>query len=333
MTAPVILMQNVLATRFGVLDRQTLRALLVAATQAGRLEPDARAWLEALAWPPACRAELAAFCQQAEAGEAVNPEVGAMRACDPHFDARVAAIAAHARPGDVIAWTSDQPGLPWSLMRACYGPWMHVSIVLDDGLLLDPYWPEGWTISTPAAAVAKSFARVKANAFVITRLADALPPEALAALCAEARAGLGKPYSFVARLDRPSAHASCSRIAWELFRAQGRDLAPDEGRMYKTAIAPQDMVLDPVAFVHVDGRVELDPQIVPPPDGIIAFLTRCLDGAMHALPGFQDFMFGFQAPVTWLFMTGMATLGREIRPGFSAEALKLEGRLADGMVR
>src|SRR6185295_15964141 len=96
-----------------------------------------------------------------------------------------------------------------------------------DGLLLDPYWPEGLTISTPAAAVAKSFARVRANAFMITRLPEPLAPEALAALCAAARAGLGRPYSFVARLDQPSPHASCSRIAWELFRAQGRDLAPD----------------------------------------------------------------------------------------------------------
>jgi hypothetical protein len=103
--------------------------------------------------------------------------------------------------------------------------------------------------------------------------------------------------------------------------------------MYHTAIAPQDMVLAPVALVHVDGRVELDPPIAPAPAGMIAFLTRCLDGTMHALPGFQDFMFQFQAPVTWLFMTGMATLGRETRPGFSEQALKLEGRLADGMAR
>jgi hypothetical protein len=330
MPGPEALLENVLAVRRGRLDRQTLRELLIAATQDERIDEARRAWLRARPWPEACRAELEAYL----AHEAPpNPEVEAMRAADPHFDARVAAIAAHARPGDVIAWTSDQPGLPWSLMRGAYGPWMHVSIVLDDGLLLDPYWPEGCTISTPAAAVAKSFARVRANAFVITRLAEPLAPEALAGLCEAARAEMGKPYSFVARLDRPSPHASCSRITWELFKAQGRDLAPEGQRMFRTAIAPQDLVLQPVAYVHVDGQVELDPQIAPPPDGLVPFLTRCLDVGMHTVPGLQDFLFQFQAPVTWLFMTGMATLGRETRPGFPDLPLKWEGRLADGMAR
>jgi hypothetical protein len=311
-----VLLNNVLAIRGKRLDRRKLRELLVVAAQDGVLDAVERAWLEALPWPADCRAELNAYLRRCEGGEAPNPEVEAMRLRDPRFDQRVAALVTHARPGDIIGWSSDQPGLPWSLMRAAYGPWMHVSVVLDDGLLIDPYWPEGLTLSTPASAIAKSFTRIKASEFVITRPEPALTPEQITALCQAGRAELGRPYAFVARLDKPSVQVSCSRAAWELYKAQGVDLATDESRMYRTAIAPADMVCRPIAHVYVDGRVELDPAPVPAPQGTIASLVHLLDDAMADMLPFQDFMYRFKAPVTWLFMTAMAKMGRETRPGF-----------------
>jgi hypothetical protein len=311
-----VLLRNVLAAHRGRLNVRLLERLLVLAAQDGEIDARERALLDSLPWPTDCRHMLDATLAHVDAGEVLNLEVEAMRLRDPHFDARVAALVAHAKPGDVVVWSSDQQGPPWNLMRAAYGPWMHVSVVLDDGRLLDPYWPDGVTVSTPEAAIAKSFNRVMASEFLIARLAVPLDEAQLQAFSNAARAALGKPYSFVAMLDRPASASSCSRVAWDLFRSIGLDLAPAGSRMYRSAISPVDFVFTPLAHVRVDGSIDLTPPRPTRPTGLVAYLTARLDDVMSALPTFQRFLFGFQAPVTWIFMTGMARLGRETRPGF-----------------
>lgn len=311
------LMQNTLAAHGARLDAAMLERLLVIAAQDGVVDAEERAVLEAQRWPAACRETLNAYLASADAGRVDNPEVALMRGRDPHFDARVVALTAHARPGDFIAWSSDQRGFPWNIMQDSYGQWMHVSLVLSDGLLLDPYWPEGVTVCTIEAAVAKSFNRIRANAFAVTRPHEPLSPEALAAVSDRARELLGKPYAFIAALERPCDRGSCTRVIWDLFREQGVDPAPEARRLLKTAVTPGDLVHRPVMAMDVHGRLELEPALVTVPATLLARVVYWLDAAMFGWLPLRDFLFSFEAPTTRLFMFGMDHFGRETRPGFA----------------
>lgn len=240
----------------GVVGLRRARELAIVAAQDGIVDADERLVLAGIPMDGAARQYRDRFLASSGSnGLAVNPEVEAWRRHDPAFDAKVAAVREYARPGDLILWRSDQEGFPWNLMKRAYGPFQHVCVVLGDGKVLDPYWPDGVTVSTVESAVAKSFHRIKASEMVIVRPAGKLSLEQVEKLTGRAYALQGKAYALVSPLDRPGDAMSCARAAWEVFLAAGIDLAPVDRRMYPIVISPGDFARDPVATILADGRV------------------------------------------------------------------------------
>lgn len=324
MSRGLLLLRNALAGRRRPLGPEAFLALWATAVQAGRLGDAERGLLEALRLRPDAeplREALMRAC--APDGDAPNPEVAAARRADPHFDRKVAAVVAHARPGDLLFWRSAETRFPWAVMRRAYGPWMHVSLVLADGRLLDPYWPEGTTVSTVEAAIAKSARRIRAGELMVARPATPLAGAALEATTARAYADVGRPYGLLGVPGRPSPSASCARAVWEYHHAHGVDLMGDRPRLFHTTLTPRDLVQPAIALIRPDGTVEAGAWPDPEPSRGIGRLARFLEGvAVHRL-GLERFVLMLGPFLTWLFMVTM--LPRPIAPPEpEAEAPPLE---------
>ena len=331
MSRGLLLLRNALAGRRRPLGPEALLALWATAVQGGRLGDDERAWLLDRPVTPeadALRAALLRAC--APDGAAPNPEVAAHRRADPHVDRKLAALAAHARPGDLLFWRSAERRFPWGLMRRVYGPWMHVSLVLADGRLLDPYWPEGTTVSTMEAALAKSARRIRACELLVARPATPLPPDALAAVTEAALAQVGRPYGLLGVPGRPSPTASCARSVNEHFQAHGIDLMADRPRLFHTTVTPRDVLQPGVALIRADGAVELGgPFTDGDPRAWVSGLARFLERHAVRLPGGERFVLALGRPLTWLFMVTM--LPAPIAPPDpDAEALPAAGLSFEG---
>lgn len=309
----LILLRNALAGRRRPLGPEAFLAVWTTAVQAGRLGDAERAMLADLRLRPDAeplREALMRAC--APDADAPNPEVAACRRADPHFDRKVAAVAGLVRPGDLLFWRSAETRFPWGVMRRAYGPWMHVSMVLADGRLLDPYWPEGTTISTIEAAIAKSARRIRASELLLTRPATPLAGAALEAVTARSYADVGRPYGLLGVPGRPSPSASCARAVWEYHHAHGVDLTGDRPRLFHTTVTPRDTLQPAYALVRADGSVEHDPTPETEPSQGIGRLARFLEGiAVHRL-GLERFVLMLGPFLTWLFMETM--LPRPIAP-------------------
>lgn len=306
MSRGVLLLQNALAGRRRPLGPEAFLAVWATAVQGGGLGEAERALLTGLPLTPEGEQLRAALLRACRAdGEAPNPEVAAIRRADPHFDRRLAALAAHARPGDLIFWRSAERRFPWSVMRRAYGPWMHVSLVLEDGRLLDPYWPEGFTVSTPEAALAKSLRRIRAAELLVARPARPLSAEALAAVTARAHAQIGRPYGLLALPYRPHPAASCSRAVWEVFHEQGIDLLADRERLYRSTITPRDVVQPGIALIREDGCVETEEFPSAEPGPLLSSFARGLERLVMGLPGGERLVLSLGRPLTWIFMVTM----------------------------
>lgn len=306
MSRDVLLLRNFLAGRKRPLGPEAFLALWATAVQTGRLDPEPRAFLMGLRLAPEAeglRDALLRAC--APDGTAPNPEVAAIRRVDPHFDRKLAALQAHARPGDLVFWRSAERRFPWGVMRRAYGEWMHVSLVLADGRLLDPYWPEGTTVSTFEAALAKSFRRIRACELMVTRPATPLPPEALGAVTRAAYAQVGRPYGLLAVPGREARAASCSRSVWEHFAAHGIDLMAARRRLFHTTVTPRDVLQPPLALIREDGAVATAGFPEGEPSAWLGTLARVLERATVRLPGGERFVLSLGRPLTWLFMVTM----------------------------
>lgn len=284
--------------------------LAVVAAQDGRLDEKERAALETVPMDPDAARFRDAFLEAVGPdGAALNPEVEAWRRVDPDFDARVSALRQHAAAGDLILWKSDQSAFPWNLMKGSYGPWQHVSVVLADGNLLDPYWPDGVTVSTVESAVAKSSRRIKASEMVIVRPAGSLSLESLKALTGRAYELQGRGYALLAPEGEEGAAMSCARAAWEVFKAGGVDLVPASDRMYPILVSPGDFARNPVARILRDGSVDLTDSHDLSTDRPGTALARFLSGGSRVALRFPFLLRGMaliQEPVIHWLMDRMA---------------------------
>lgn len=313
MSRGVLLLRNALCGQRRPLGPEAFLAVWATAVQTGRIGEAERALLADLPLAPSAEPLREALLRACAAdGEAPNPEVAAVRRADPHFDRKVAALTAHARPGDLLFWRSAEQRFPWSVMRRAYGPWMHVSLVLADGRLLDPYWPEGTTVSTFEAAIAKSARRIRACELMVTRPAAALDESALLAATARAYAEIGRPYGLLSVPHRPHAAASCARAVWEYFQDHGIDLMAGRERLFHTTIAPRDILQPAVALIRADGAIETGAFPSAEPSRYLGRLARFLEQvAVHRL-GLERGVLALGRPLTWLFMVTM--LPRAIAP-------------------
>jgi hypothetical protein len=176
-----------------------------------------------------------------------NPEVLYVRKKDPLFDTRLQALNQHARPGDLVFWG----GCDW---RAALGPWRHVSLVLNDGRLLDTMAIEGASISTMEAALAKSIRRLRTTEMVVARPNAALSQAQLAGITRYAEAVEGRPYALFSRMDDPGAKLSCSRSVYEALKSTGLDIAPVSQRQMPGAVMPPDMIPQVKALGLIDAK-------------------------------------------------------------------------------
>lgn len=313
MSRGVLLLRNFLAGRRRPVGPEAFLALWATAAQTGRIGEAERDWLAALpltsAAAPLREALLRALAPD---GTAPNPEVAAIRRADPHFDRKLAALTAHARPGDLVFWRSAELRFPWGVMRRAYGPWMHVSLVLADGRLLDPYWPEGTTVSTFEAAIAKSARRIRACELMVTRPASPLDAGALEAVTARAYAELGRPYGLLSVPHRPHPAASCARAVWEYFQDHGIDLMAGRERLFHTTLTPRDVIQPAVALIRADGAVETRGFPSPEPSRHLGALARFLERTAVFRLGLERGVLALGRPLTWLFMVTM--LPRPIAP-------------------
>lgn len=307
MARGVLLLQNVLAEHRQPLSAAGFLDLWATAVQAGDLGDAERAFLIGLRCAPkaaALRETLLAAAPQL--GAAPNPEIARARREDPHFAQRVAALTNNVQPGDLIFWGSDERRFPWGVMQGSYGPWMHVSIVLGDGKLLDPYWPEGLTIATIEAALAKSARRIRARTLLVARPATPLTAAQLARLTNRAYAQVGRPYGLMFDPNGPSERASCSRAAWELFREEGVDLQQAGGRLAHYTITPRDLMQQPVALIRADGSVATDSFPSPEPTTRrFLWAGQAIDRAAQLLPGGGGALIASGGPVSAFFMRAM----------------------------
>ena len=199
MPRPLQHLENVRAWLPRRVDRAGLLELWALAVHGGVPGPEVWAWFQALPVTP----DAALLREALLAGEPRNPEWEQERGRDEGLERRVAALLEHAQPGDMVFWRSLEPGFPWWVMRTVYGPWMHVSVVLADGRLLDPYWPEGAVIVTPGAAMAKNSRRIRACELLVARPTPQLDATAVARLTAAAEALVGRPSTSSARPTGP----------------------------------------------------------------------------------------------------------------------------------
>jgi hypothetical protein len=296
-------LENARARLPRTVDARGLLELWTLALHEGTLRPEVRAWLGSLP----VTTEGAALRGALLAGEPRNPEWEGELARDGALARRVKALQAHAQPGDLVFWRSLETRFPWWVMRAVYGPWMHVSVVLSDGRLLDPYWPEGAVIVTPEAAMAKNARRIRATELLVARPSSALSPEAVMRLTASAEALVGRPYGLLSTPDAPSPTASCARNAWELLRAEGIDLLAGKGRLLNCTIAPRDILPAPVAWIRADGSVALDSAPEADPVGPFGALVRWTEQRCWRLSalGLDRLVLSLDAPLTVAFMGWM----------------------------
>ncbi|MEB3329213.1 MAG: hypothetical protein VKQ33_08290 [Candidatus Sericytochromatia bacterium] len=296
-------LENLRATLPHPLDRPGVLELWTLILHEGGVRPEAAAWLRTLP----VTSEAAALREALLASAPCNPEWEAEQARDVALGRRVAALRAHARPGDLVFWRSLERGFPWWVMRAVYGPWMHVSVVLADGRLLDPYWPEGAVIVTPEAAMAKNARRIRATELLVARPSPALAPEAVARLTVAAEALVGRPYGLLSSPEQPAAAASCARNAWELLRAEGVDLLATRARLLNCTISPRDILPAPVAWIQADGSVARDGVPEAEPEGAFGALVRWVEQGWWRLSslGLDRLLLGLDGPLTVAFMRWM----------------------------
>lgn len=307
MARGVLLLQNSLAEHRQPLGVAGFLELWATAVQAGELGDPERAFLEGLRCKPdaaALRTRLLAAAPRL--GAAPNPEIARARREDPHFDRRAAALAANVQPGDLVFWGSEERRFPWTVMQGSYGPWMHVSIVLGDGKLLDPYWPEGLTVATIDAALAKSARRIRAKVLLVARPATPLTPAQLARLTNRVYAQVGRPYGLMFEPGAQAVRASCSRAAWELYQEEGFDLEDRGGRLIHYTITPRDLMQHPVALIRADGSVATEgfPSAEPTTRRYL-FAGQAIDKVAQALPFGGKVMLAAGGPVSAFFMKTM----------------------------
>jgi hypothetical protein len=236
MAPAATLLANLLSVQPGTPNPKQLRMLQTAATLDGKVDRTER---KVLSKVPGMRDWLK---------RPSNPEVAYVRANQASFDARVQALATHAKPGDLIFW-QDTTG---SDLAKLLGEFPHVSLVLPGGKLLDTMTLEGASISTPEAVVAKTARRMKAGEIAIARPKQPLTAAQIAKLKPLAEGIQGREYALVAK-DAMSA-VSCSRSVYEVLKGAGVDLAPVEARMVRNAVMPGDLIKG----VNTIGRIGSD---------------------------------------------------------------------------
>ncbi|MEB3222387.1 MAG: hypothetical protein VKS61_09950 [Candidatus Sericytochromatia bacterium] len=301
MTRPLQHLENLRAWLPGLVDRAGLLELWALALHGGAPGAEVAAWFQALPVTP----DAALLREALLAGEPRNPEWEQERSRDAGLERRVAALLEHAQPGDMVFWRSLEPGFPWWVMRTVYGPWMHVSVVLADGRLLDPYWPEGAVIVTPEAAMAKNSRRIRACELLVARPTPPLDAAAVARLTAAAEALVGRPYNLLSTPDRPSPGASCARNAWELMRDVGVDLLAQRPRLFNSSISPRDIVPSPVVWIRSDGSVVHDDAPGSDPVGAFGSLVRWVEQRCWGFPGVERVVLSLDKPLTVAFMVAM----------------------------
>ncbi|MEB3198440.1 MAG: hypothetical protein VKP62_14665 [Candidatus Sericytochromatia bacterium] len=270
--------------------------LWAVAAQAGEVQPESLNWLQGLPLTPEAAALLARLPDLLPH----NPDVRHAEREDASYARRCDTLKALTRPGDLVFWRSLEPGLPWNVLRTLYGPWMHVSLVLDETAWLDPYWPEGAVISTPEAAVAKASRRIRATEMAIVRPAGAWEPQALRRLQAASREAVGRPYGLMGTAE--SEAVSCSRLVSQLLAEQGLDLLGQRHRLFACALAPRDIYQAPLAIVRRDGSLCPHQTDAFEPAGWFGQLVRQTEQGLHGSPWLRRGLLASGPGLTELFM-------------------------------
>jgi hypothetical protein len=295
MAPAVSLLANLLGADRGPIDGSRLKRLQSAATLDGRVDPAERAVLRGLGKDGRIEAGLRGPLD-AWLKAPTSPEVAYVRKGAPAFDARVAAVAKHARPGDLLFW-QDPRGTAISKLL---GEFSHVSLVLGEGKVLDTMALEGVSIATTEAAVAKASRRMKAGAIAIGRPAERLSATQIAAL-GKAAAGIqGRDYALLSSLRDAASALSCSRSVYEALKAIGIDLAPEGRRVVRNAVMPGDLMkaVKAVGTVGEDGVFRAAGRegfAAWNPSRLVRLLGGAWDHAMTWFPGLWSFAMKVQA--------------------------------------
>ena len=294
MAPAVTLLQNLLAADPGAVSRGRLRRLQTAATLDGKLDRQERGVLTALRKGDRLgSAEVAALDAWLKAPK--SPEVAAVRKAVPAFDARVAALAQHAKPGDLVFWRDTQN----STLGKLLGEFPHVSLALGNGKFLDTMTLEGVSISTTEGAVAKTARRMKAGAIAIGRPARPLTAAQVKALEKAAKGLQGRDYALLSPLRDALSALSCSRSVYEALKAVGLDLAPEGARTVRNAVMPGDLMkaVKAVGTIGEDGvfRAATSAEIGAwKPTRFVRALGKAWDFLMTHVPALWPFVMKIQ---------------------------------------
>lgn len=293
--APASLLQNLMSAGAPIVTGTQVKRLQSAAMLDGVLEADERQVFTDLRAgqrvEEAARPGLDAWLASPS-----NPEVALMRKRSPHFDTKLAALAKHAQPGDLIFWRDPRGGD----LAKWLGTWSHVSLVLEDGKLLDTMSLEGVSISTQEAVLAKVERRMQADAFAIGRPARRLTPAQLKDLGAAASKLQGRDYALVSKLANREAKLSCSRSVYEALAAVGIDLAPAGKRMVEGAVMPGDLMrgVKMVGVIDEAGAFKAGKKVAHEAWNISSLrkaVLKAYDWAFAHVPGIWAFAERYQA--------------------------------------
>lgn len=263
-------------------DPKSLRRLFTSATQDGHVIGAERAFLANIPLPPALRSTRDQFLANPK-----SPEIKEARKLDPAFAKRLKALEETAKPGDLLIWRSSEASGPWGLMKKGLGPWLHASVVLDDGRLMDPHWPDGAAICTKEAALARGVCRVGPAEILVSRPEAALSQTQIKQLSNLARTQEGRAFRLVSSLGKANSGVSCARMAWELFHSLGIDLAPASRRLFRSFVSPEDLIEKQIALISKKGVAGPAPEGLVThrlPDGIHSGIARGLDWIASKLP-------------------------------------------------
>jgi hypothetical protein len=282
MAPAATLLANLLSAGPGQPNAKQLRMLQTAATLDGKVDRQERKVLKDL---PGMKDWLR---------KPTNPEVSYVRSNLPGFNAKVQALAAHAKPGDLVFW-QDTTG---SRLAQYLGEFPHVSLMLPGGKLLDTMSIEGVSISTPEAVVAKTARRMKAGEFAIGRPKTPLSSAQLTRLGKLAEQLQGRDYALLSPMKDEAAALSCSRSVYEALKQAGVDLAPEQERMVRNAVMPGDLLrgVNAVGRIGVDGAFRAgEAAPVWKPKFWVKAVGKTWDFLMTHFPGLWSFVSKLQA--------------------------------------
>jgi hypothetical protein len=291
-------------------DEQALKRLFAVAAQDGELDPAEKGLLRLLPVDRKLRPLRDGFLRTRR--KPINPEVVLARKIDPAFDKRLAALKAAVKPGDVLLWRKPDAPFPWSFLNRTVGQWQHTSVVLEGGKLMDPHWPSGAAVATIESSLARGVVRVGPADVVISRMEKPLTAKQIRGLTELAREQEGRPFRLVTHAGAPSPAVSCSRQAWEMFKAIGVDLAPRSNRIFKTLISPGDLLQRPAALVTAAGETVLNPAGVrakPTSSFLIRWPLRAADFLAERMPALIRWTNGIQDRIIrWSTFKGVKRL-------------------------